>query len=350
MAEYCGHTITTYMQDESIFKTNTIRIFVFLFCVCVGLLPLIVSSYVLYLLVFIGISIIGAIGINIITGFTGMISIGHGAFVGLGAYATAFFSDRLGLPFVLSLPLSAFFVSAIGILFSFPSLRIKGIYLLMTTFAAQIIIEYLMKNWTSITKGVTGYPVEYAMIGSFAFDSDIKYFYLVYFLVIFSIFSATNILRSRYGRGFIAIRDYYIAAGIIGVNVFKYRAISFAIGSFYAGIAGALTAHYFGLITPEHFTIHLSIEYLAMIIVGGIGSIMGAIYGTFFVILLPEFLKIVMEEHLAGIIPGAVQAVPHLNNLFFGSIIIIFLIFEPHGLSEIHRRIKNYFKLWPYAY
>lgn len=350
MAEYCRHTITTYMQDEGIFRTRVVRSTVAVVACCVGLLPLVASPYMMYLLVFIGISVIGAIGINIITGFTGMISIGHGAFVGLGAYATAVFTDKLGLPFIVSLPLSALFAASVGVLFSFPSLRIKGLYLMMTTFAAQIIIEYLMKNWTGVTKGVTGYPVGFASLGGFVFDTDFKYFYLVYVLAIVSVVSATNILRSRYGRGFVAVRDYYIAAGIIGVNVFKYRAVSFAVGSFYAGLAGALTAHYLGLITPEHFPIRLSIEYLAMIIVGGLGSIVGTIYGTIFVILLPEFLKIMMEEHLSGVIPGAVQAVPHLTNLFFGVIIIVFLIFEPKGLAEIHRRIKNYFKLWPYAY
>jgi branched-chain amino acid transport system permease protein len=350
MAEYCGDIVETYIQDESVFKTKTIRIFVAILACCVSLLGLVASPYMVHLLVTICIAIIGAIGINIITGFTGMISIGHGAFVGLGAYATANFTDRLGIPFIISLPLSGLFASTVGILFGFPSLRIKGLYLLMTTFAAQIIINFLMNNWESLSKGVTGYPVGPASIGGFVFDSDIKYFYLVYVLALASILSATNIVRSRYGRAFVAIRDYDIAADIIGVNLFKYKTISFAVGSFYAGLAGALIAHYLRHITPEHFPIHLSIEYLAMIIVGGLGSIMGSIYGAIFVTLLPEFLKIMMEDYLADLIPGAVSLVPYVINFLFGTIIIAFLIFEPHGLAEIHRRIKKYFKLWPYAY
>lgn len=350
MAEYCGDVVETYIQDESVFKTKTIRILVAILACCIGLLGAVASPYMVYLLIFIGISIIGAIGINIITGFSGMISIGHGAFVGLGAYATAIFTDRLGMPFIISLPLSGLFTSCVGILFGFPSLRIKGLYLLMTTFAAQIIINFLMNNWVSLSKGVTGYPVGPASIGGFVFDSDIKYFYLVYVLALASILSATNIVRSRYGRAFVAIRDYDIAADIIGVNLFKYKTISFAVGSFYAGLAGALIAHYLRHITPEHFPIHLSIEYLAMIIVGGLGSIMGSVYGAIFVTLLPEFLKIMMEDYLVGLIPGAVRLVPYVINLLFGTIIIAFLIFEPHGLAEIHRRIKKYFKLWPYAY
>lgn len=350
MAEFCGHIIEDYIRDESLFKTRNIEILVAFLIVAIALSGILASRYVLYLFISIGISIIASLGLNIITGLTGMISLGHGAFVGVGAYSTAILTDRLGLPFILSVPLAAFITSCVGMFFGLPSLRIKGLYLLMSTLAAQVIINFLMINWRSLTKGVNGYPVSAAAIFGFVLDSETKYFYLVLVVTLLCILSASNVARSRYGRAFVAIRDHDIAADAIGVNLFKYKTLSFAIGSFYAGLAGALLAHYLRIATPEHFPLHLSIEYLAMIIVGGLGSILGCIYGAIFMTLLPEFLKIVMEENLVRLIPGAIGAVPHINNILFGLIIVIFLIFEPHGLAEIHRRIKKYFKLWPFAY
>lgn len=350
MAEYCGDTIHSYYLEEVLFKTRTVRIWVTILACCVGLLGMGASKYMLYLFISFGIAIIGGLGINLITGFTGMISLGHGAFVGVGAYSTAILTGRLGLPFIISLPLSALITSCVGMFFGLPSLRIKGLYLLMSTFAAQVIINFLMINWRSLTMGANGYPVNPASIGGFVFDSEIRYFYLVYILTILSIFSVSNIIRSRYGRAFVAIRDRDIAADLIGVNLFKYKTLSFAIGTFYAGLSGALLAHYAGVVTPEHFPILLSVQYLAIIIVGGLGSIMGSIYGAIFITLLPELLKIIMEGYLAKLVPDAIRAVPHINNLLFGLIIIGFLILEPHGLAEIHHRIKKYFKLWPFAY
>ncbi len=350
MGEFCGDTIDNYYKDETVFKTRTIRICVAIFVCCIGFLGIVASKYVLHLCISFGIAIIGCLGINLITGYTGMISLGHGAFVGVGAYSTAILTDKLGLPFILSLPLSALITSCIGIVFGLPSLRIKGLYLLMSTFAAQVIIGFLIINWHSLTMGADGYSVISASIGGFEFDSEIKYFYLIYVFTILSILSTSNIVRSRYGRAFVAIRDKDIAAELIGVNLFKYKVLSFAIGTFYAGLAGALMAHYMNVITPEHFPITLSIEYLGMIIVGGLGSVMGSVYGAIFITIIPEVLKIIMEGYVAKLMPGVIRIVPHINNVFFGLIVIGFLIFEPMGLAEIHRRIKKYFKLWPFAY
>lgn len=350
MAEYCGHIIDDYIRDESLLKTRNIQILVAVLILVVALSGLLASRYVLYLLISIGISIISALGLNIITGLTGMISLGHGAFVGVGAYSTAILTDRLGLPFILSVPLAACITSCVGMFFGLPSLRIKGLYLLMSTLAAQVIINFLMMNWRSLTKGVNGYPVAPASIFGFVLDSETGYFYLVLLMTLLCILLASNVSRSRYGRAFVAIRDHDIAADAIGVNLFKYKTLSFAVGSFFAGLAGALLAHYLRIVTPEHFPLHLSIEYLAMIIVGGLGSVLGCIYGAVFMTLLPEFLKVLMEENLVRMFPGAIGAVPHINNILFGLIIVMFLIFEPHGLAEIHRRVKKYFKLWPFAY
>lgn len=350
MAEFCGDTIESYVQDESIFKTRFTTCCVAVLACCVGLVGLVANPYMLHLLVSIGIAIIGAIGLNFITGMTGMISLGHGAFIGVGAYAIAILTDRLDISFVFALPLAALITAAVGMFFGLPSMRIKGLYLLMATLAAQVIINFLMTHCESLTMGINGYPVKPAEIGGVVFDTERKYFYLTYALSLLCIIAAKNISRSRYGRALVAIRDRDIAADVIGVNLFKYKTLAFAIGSFYAGLAGGLLAPYLTLITPEAFPLDLSIGYLAMIIVGGLGSILGAIYGAIFMTMLPEFLKIVMEEHLVRLIPDAIRVVPFCKNILFGLIIIGFLIFEPHGLAEIHRRIKKYFKLWPFPY
>lgn len=350
MGEFCGDTIESYIRDESIFKTRTITICVTILACGAALIGLAANPYMLHLLVSIGIAIIGAVGLNFITGFTGMISLGHGAFIGVGAYSMAILTDRLGIPFIFALPLSALIAAGIGMFFGLPSMRIKGLYLLMATLAAQVIINFLMIHCQSLTMGINGYAVKPAAILGFTFDTERKYFYLTYAITIICIFLAKNIVRSRHGRAFVAIRDQDIAADVIGVNLFKYKTLAFAVGSFYAGLAGALWAPYLTLISPETFPLDLSISYLAMILVGGLGHIMGAIYGAIFITILPEFLKIAMEDYLVGFIPDAIRIVPHIKNILFGLIIIIFLIFEPRGLAEIHQRIKKYFKLWPFPY
>jgi branched-chain amino acid transport system permease protein len=350
MAEFCGHIIEDYMSDEGIFKTRTIAFSVACVAGCIGLLGAIANPYILQMLISIGIAIIGAIGLGFITGSTGMISLGHGAFIGVGAYSVAILSHRLDMPFMLAVPLSALITAGVGMLFGLPSLRIKGLYLLMATLAAQVIINFLMIHWQGLTMGVQGYVVKEASIGGFEFDTERKYFFLTYVVSIAAILGAKNIVRSRHGRAFVAIRDQDIAAEVIGVNLFRYKTLAFAIGSFYAGLAGALWAPYLTVISPETFPLDLSIHYLAMIIVGGLGSIMGVIYGVVFMTLVPEILKIIMEEYLVRLIPSAVSTVPHIKNIVFGLIIIGFLIYEPHGLAEIHRRIKRYFKLWPFPY
>ena len=260
MSEFCGDMITTYSQDESIFKTKTIRVCIFILIICIGALGFLCSSYQLYLLISIGIAVIGAIGLNLITGFTGMISLGHGAFIGVGAYSSAILTGRLGLPFIISLPLAGIITACIGMFFGLPAVRIKGLYLLMTTLAAQVIINFLMVNWESLTMGVNGYSVDSASIAGFVFDTEVSFFYLAYLVTLLCIFSAANIARSRYGRAFIAIRDHDTAAAVAGVKLFKYKNLAFCIGTFFARVAGALFAHYISLISPEHFSLPLSIE------------------------------------------------------------------------------------------
>ncbi len=345
----CGDFKETYEKDMEIFQTTFSKAWLYGFIIFLYIFPLFASKYFLYIGNLMAIFVIGAIGLNLLTGFAGQISLGHGAFVGIGAYASAYLTSNLGWPFWLALPCAGLITAAIGMIFGIPSLRLKGLYLAIATLAAQFIIEYIIVHWESVTNGVLGKMVPFASIGGFTFDNDRKYFYLSVSMAIILTIFAKNIVRTKTGRAFVAVRDNYIAAEIIGVDIFRYKLYAFAISSFYAGIAGSLWAHYLTLITPEHFTISVSIEYLAMIIIGGLGSLIGTIFGTVFLIILPEFLRF-LSGILSHSYPQIIDLFAAIREAIFGLVIILFLLFEPKGMAHRWQIIKAYWKLWPFSY
>ncbi len=345
----CGLFHTRYNTDERIFETLFVRICLGIFISFLLIFPILTNNYFIYVSNMIFIFIVGAIGLNILVGFTGQISIGHAAFVAVGAYTSGILASKAGVPFWLALPLSGVSAAIIGMFFGIPSLRVKGLYLAIATLAAQFIIEYTIVNWEGLTNGITGIFIPYPELFGFVFDSDLKFYYLLLLFAALAVITGRNLFRTKIGRAFIAIRDRDIAAELIGINVFKYKLLTFAISSFYAGIAGSLWGYYTNVITPEHFTIVLSIDYLAMIIVGGLGSIIGTIFGVVFIIILPEILttlSIAFRDSI-GDISSSLSA---YKGLLFGVTIILFLIFEPDGLSERWRKIRAYWKLWPFSY
>ncbi len=348
-AHICGDYKTSYKKDMVLFQTPFSKFWIIVFLVSLCIIPLFLDDYVLYVCNMIGIAIIGALGLNILTGFTGQISLGHGAFLGIGAYASAYLVMDLGFPFFIALPCAGVITAMFGMVFGIPSLRLKGLYLAIATLAAQFIIEYLMVHVEFVTNGVLGKMVDFPSIMGFSFDTDLKYFYLVATMAVIAVTVAKNIVRTRPGRAFIAIRDQYISAEVMGVNLFKYKLMAFAFSSFLAGIAGSLWAHYVTIITPEHFTIGVSIEYLAMIIIGGMGSIIGSIFGAVFMVLLPEVLRS-LSGVLSGEFPMIVNLFAAIKEGIFGLIIIGFLVYEPDGMAHRWQMIKAYWKLWPFSY
>jgi branched-chain amino acid transport system permease protein len=345
----CGLFHNRYRTDERIFQTIWARTWLVAFALGVLILPFFVSNYILYVSNMIFIFVVGAIGLNILIGFTGQISIGHGAFVAVGAYASAILATRLGLPFLVALPIGGLFAALVGMIFGIPSLRVKGLYLVIATLAAQFIIEYTIIHWESLTNGITGIYVPSPDVFGLFFDNDKKFYYLLLVFAGAAVASGRNLFRTKIGRAFVAVRDRDIAAELIGISLFKYKLLSFAISSFYAGIAGGLWGYYTNVITPEHFSIVLSIDYLAMIIVGGLGSIIGTIFGVIFITVLPELLTTVslVFKDTFGQITTLISAI---KGLIFGVTIILFLMFEPEGLAEIWRRVRAYWKLWPFSY
>jgi branched-chain amino acid transport system permease protein len=345
----CGGFRVRYRDDERIFDTHVpvVALVILLGGLCT--VPLFASSYWLDVLNRIGIAIIGALGLNVLIGYTGQISIGHAAFLAVGAYTTAVLEAKVGLPFYLAIPGAALVTAVFGLLFGLPSLRLKGLYLAIATLAAHFITTYAIIHWEGMTGGVLGLLVPTPTLFGFTLDADARIFYVIFACVIPATFCAKNLFRTKVGRAFIAIRDQDVAAQVIGVSLFKYKLLAFSMSSFYAGIAGGLMAHHSRILFSDAFTLLVAIDYLAMIIIGGMGSILGSIFGAMFMTLLPEVLKLTATS-LSGVYPQSFGLIASARDVIFGLAIITFLIFEPEGLARIWLRIRNYWKLWPYSY
>ncbi len=350
----CGVLKTTYEADLALYPLPIARWTVGALAALFFLvLPFSVHEYYLSIVNLVSVSVVGALGLNILTGYTGQISIGHGAFMSVGAYTAANFVTRLGWPWPVNLLLGGLMAALIGAIVGIPSLRIKGLYLAIATLAGQLIIEWTINHVTFISGGVQA-SIEVPRPELFGYKIATQrqmYFFLIVFVVL-AIVGTMNLMRSRIGRAFIAIRDHDIAAEIIGIDIFRYKLLAFAISSFYAGVTGVLYTYYLGIANYEQFQIVTSIDYLAMIIIGGLGSVLGSIFGAIFVTLLPILIRYAMEG-FGGLVftqAAVLNIIPNLRLILFGGLIIFFLVVEPEGLNRLWRNIRNYFRVWPFAY
>jgi branched-chain amino acid transport system permease protein len=348
----CGNYRENYAEELTIFETDYGRVCLGVFLVLFFFVaPFIVSPYMLYVLNTIGIAAIAAIGLNILVGYTGQISLGHGAFFGVGAYAAAILATRLGVGFYFAIPAAGIITALVGMVFGIPSGRLKGLYLTIATLAGQFIIEYVLVHWDSLTKGTMGITIPAAKIFQWEIAGDRAFFFLIFISLVLTTWFAVNIMRSKYGRAFIAIRDNDRAAEGMGIPIFKYKLLSFAISSFYAGFAGALWAYYMVSITAEPFNLSLSVEYIAMVIIGGMGNIPGAIFGAAFITLLNELLRYITGLLMnIGVITGSGLNMAPLREFVFGLSIVLFILLEPRGIAELWRILRSSFRLWPFSY
>jgi branched-chain amino acid transport system permease protein len=316
-------------------------------------LPLTLHEYYISVLNLVLIAIVGALGLNILVGYTGQISVGHAAFMSVGAYAAANLAVHFHLPFWITLPAGGLMAAVIGGVVGIPSLRIKGLYLAIATLAAQLIIEWIINHTPAISGGAqASIEVPRPTLFGYEIKTQEQLYYFLLFFAALAILATLNLVRSRIGRAFVAIRDQDIAAEIIGINIFRYKLLAFAVSSFYAGVCGVLYTYYFGIANYEAFQIVVSIDYLAMIIIGGLGSVLGSIFGAIFVTMLPIAIRLVMEP-LAGLFftSGELSSVVASTRLvLFGCLIIFFLVVEPEGLNRLWRNIRNYFRVWPFSY
>lgn len=345
----CGDFKTSYADDMAIFDSGLARWGLGSLLLALLTVPMYASSYWMDVVNRIGIAVIAATGLNILTGFTGQISLGNAAFMAVGAYATAYLSGHLGLPHLIAIPLAGVLAAVAGMIFGVPSLRLKGLYLAMATLAAHFIVEFAVTHWHAVTGGVNGVSVPAPALFGSALDSDFKLFYLILPVTCGLVFFAKNLFRTKVGKAFVAIRDQDVSAEVMGVNLFRYKLTSFGVSSFYAGVAGSLLAYQARYISPENFPITLAIDSLAMIIIGGMGSILGAILGAIFITGLPELLRL-GTSRLSDVFPPLVGLFASLKLGVFGLAIVLFLIFEPDGLAARWRKIKTYWRLYPFSY
>ena len=343
--------ISSYGEANQIFRTKTRKVWfailIFLLAVAPWIGVSVGGNYVIYLMNLTAIWVIVALGLNFLAGVTGLFSIGHAGFFAVGAYTAGFLASRWSIPFVLTIPIAAMVAAAIGWVIGLPALRIKGHYLVIATLAFQLIVEFLILRAEPITGGANGLAVPAAGLGGIEFYSDIRFYYLVIPIVVLLALGMMNLMRSKFGRACIAIRECDVAAEAVGVNLARYKTMSFAISAAYAGIAGALFAHYLGYIGPDHFTVMYSIEFVVMIIVGGLGTILGAILGAAFITLLPEVLR-TFEGYILTIYPDFIFA--DFRTFVVGLVLILFVLFEPKGIAELWRRLKDRWDTWPFSH
>ncbi len=350
----CGVLKTTYEADMALYPLPIARYAVAGVAVLFFLvIPLTLHEYYLSVANLVWIAVIGALGLNILVGYTGQVSIGHGAFMSVGAYTAANLVTRLGAPWPVTLIAGGLMAALVGAVVGIPSLRIKGLYLAIATLAGQLIIEWTINHVTFISGGVqASIEVPRPRLGPYVLASQRAMYYFLLAFVVIAIVGTMNLVRSRIGRAFVAIRDQDIAAEIIGINIFRYKLLAFAISSFYAGVTGVLYTYFLGIANYEQFQIGVSIDYLAMIIIGGLGSVLGSIFGAMFVTLLPILIRYAMEALSGVFFSQAVMLnlIPALRLTLFGVLIIVFLIVEPEGLNRLWRNIRSYFRIWPFAY
>jgi branched-chain amino acid transport system permease protein len=347
-----GQFKTTYRADQAIFPIAQDRIaMAAILVVAYAVIPAVAGEYWLrsILIPFLVFSL-AALGLNILTGYAGQISLGSSAFMAVGAFAAYNLDLRLGLPFYIYLPLAGLIAAAVGVVFGLPSLRIKGFYLIVTTLAAHFFIEWLFTRVPWFTNysasGVIDAPPMY-LFGELM-ESAVERYYVTLAVVSVLALAAKNMVRSAIGRAWMAVRDMDVAAEIIGIPMLKTKLLAFAVSSFYLGVAGALWAFlYLGSVEPQAFTLDRAFQILFMIIIGGLGSVLGSFLGAGFIVLLPIFINTG-----AAAFGHAVHAdtLANLELMIFGGLIIFFLIVEPHGLARLWQIGKEKLRLWPFPY
>ncbi|MBL8385152.1 MAG: branched-chain amino acid ABC transporter permease [Burkholderiales bacterium] len=310
--------------------------------------PFVVSEYLVFMACVAGMAVVSIVGLNILTGYTGLLSIGHAAFNGIGAYACAIAAAKFGAPFWIAIPAGGLAAAAAGVLVGLPSLRIKGLYLAIATLAAQYMFLFVAQHWESVTGGDRGFQVTPASVAGVRLDSDFRLYWLIMPVTVLMCAAAANLFRTRVGRAFIAVRERDYSAEVLGIDLLRTKLAAFAIASFYAGIAGALMAYFFKVVNPEQYTFTASIFQLTAIIVGGLGSVLGSVLGALFMVAVPELLKVAVSAFAGADQAKSAIMLASARELVFGLLIVGFLLFEPFGLAEIVRRARAALTLWPF--
>jgi len=348
----------SYYEDIELFKSNTILVWSILFLVFLGFLPWLVKTYhilgmSIYIVNLITINALVAIGLNILVGYTGQISMGHAGFFAIGAFTSIIFVSNWGFPLWIALPVAGFISSAFGFILGLPALRLKGPYLAIATLGFGMAITTIIKHMEFFGGRMGLQAPKLYLFGTPM--KDIHYYYVIMIIAVVMVIGALKLIKTRVGRAFIAIRDSDIAAEAMGVNLTYYKTLSFAVSAFYTGIAGGLYAFILGFINPEGFHLIMSISFLAMVVVGGLGSIMGSIAGAALLTYLDIKLQVVQDIPAIG--PALVSfsqkymsmaGISNIAVIVYGLIMILIVLFEPLGIFGFWIRTKRYWKTWPF--
>jgi branched-chain amino acid transport system permease protein len=304
--------------------------------------PWLLPEYWLAQLTFVLIYAVVGLGLMLLAGFTGLFSIGHAAFLGVGAYTQAVLSNA-GWPFPLSLSAAAALSAAVGVIVGLPALRVKGIYLGIATLSFGFIVEEVLARWDSVTGGNAGMHVKAPGIGAWRIASGDGFYFLCLAVAVLSTLAILNLLRSPTGRAFVAIRDSEISAQSMGIHLARYKTLSFALSAALAGLGGALYAHKIQFLSPDQFNIVQSIDLLLMVVIGGLGSVHGAFLGAIFLITMPQLITLAKDG-----LPGSIGQAPGLQSAVYGAVLIAFVMFEPLGLYGRWLKVRTFFAMFPF--
>ncbi len=343
-----GYFRTDYAQDLALVQTRLERTALAGFAVALAAFPFLATAFYLDLACQVFLAAVGALSLMLLTGYAGQISLGHAGLLAAGAFTAGILFREWNAPFWLTLPAAAAVGAVLGVIFGLPSLRLRGLYLAVSTLALYFIVVYLGGEYESTRGFSTGIMVDPPQIGRFALTDARAWYFVLLAAAAATLLLCANLLRSRTGRAWRAIRAHETIAEALGIGIARYKLLAFVISSAMASLAGALFAYYRGFVSVEAFSLFLSIQYVAMIIIGGMGSLLGALLGALFVTLFPYLIEAaLMKLPNAQSYAGALFAV---NYAAFGVVMILFLAFEPLGLVGIWRRLQNYFLLWPFKY
>lgn len=352
-----GNLKASYATDEQVLNNGYRQSFVWVCAALLLTLPLYANDYVILVAAQMGIMLIAVIGVNVVIGYTGLLSLGHAAFVAIGAWSVPILHRLLGgaglpdmlLPF-FAIPLSVLVSALIGIIVGLPSLRVKGLYLAVATLSANFIIIFLIEldALSSWTGGKVGITTPDANILGWVLDTQREVYFMIALFGFLTILAVQNLFRTRIGRAFIAIRERDYSAEILGISLLRYKLMSFAISAACCGLAGALFAYFYARILPEQFELALSLQLVAALIVGGMGRTMGPVFGVIIIVMVPEALKFTFGWIAGGSAEVAQMRAP-VQEIIFGGLIIFFLMFEPLGINHITDRAFRALNRWPFA-
>jgi branched-chain amino acid transport system permease protein len=332
---------TDYRQDTRIWRKPSDLFWYGLLGILLLLIPFVMGEFYVGELGGVFIFAIAGVGLMMLVGYTGLISLGHAAFLGIGAYTNSVLLSK-GVPFLITLPVSGLFTSLFGIAIGIPTLRMTGLYLAIATLAFGSIVGTVFQKWDAVTGGFDGFPVPTPYVFGIPVDSSTGIYYVSLAVLVIVLLISLNMLRSPLGRAMVAIRDSEISAQSMGIHLARYKTFAFAISAGMTGLAGALFAHYVRYLAPDSFDILLSIQFLTIVFVGGLGSLQGAIFGALFVRLLPQFIAIVRDD-----LPFGIGRMPGLEPSLFGLILVLVILFEPGGIYGRWLKLKQWFLAWP---